>query len=209
MRRGGAWIGSRGRTGNRRCPVLNRGAAQYHGPRISWNSYGANMMKWLRITPLLLLVLLSACSKGRVQSPAVPAVEDQSAASSQKSAVFDVDAVNRGAVLYQSHCAQCHGPQAQGHPDWKRGREEGFAAAPPLNGTGTDWQLSKRQMINIIRNGRKLNGVPVMPAWKGRVKDGQIEDIITWFQATWPADVYEKWRRANTANGEEEKPSSG
>jgi mono/diheme cytochrome c family protein len=165
------------------------------------------MMKWLRTTPLLLLVPLAACSRKEPVPPPVPVSASQSAA--QKAPVFDVDSVNRGATLYASHCAQCHGPQAQGHPDWKRGRKEGFAAAPPLDGTGTTWKLNKSQMIDTIRNGRKLNGVPVMPAWKGRVKDKQIEDIITWFQATWPADVYDKWRRANTANGGEEKHSSG
>jgi mono/diheme cytochrome c family protein len=164
-------------------------------------------MKWLRILVLAPLILLASCGdkhKGE-SSRAAPTAETPGRAAP----VFDIERINRGAALYQSHCAQCHGPQAQGHPDWERGRKEGFAAAPPLNGTGTDWKLTKKQMIDIIRNGKKLNGVPVMPAWKGRVEDKQIEDIITWFQATWPADVYQAWRRANSADGKGEKQSSG
>jgi mono/diheme cytochrome c family protein len=36
-----------------------------------------------------------------------------------------------------------------------------------------------------------------MPAWKGRLSDREIEDIITWYQALWPPEVYERWRKAN------------
>jgi mono/diheme cytochrome c family protein len=164
-------------------------------------------MKWFRVAPLLFLVLAAAC--GKKEKTAAPKTTSTAETQGEAAPVFDIERISRGAALYQSHCAQCHGPQAQGHPDWERGRKEGFAAAPPLNGTGTDWKLSKKQMIDIIRNGKKLNGVPVMPAWKGRVENRQIEDIITWFQATWPADVYQSWRRANSANGEEEKRGSG
>jgi mono/diheme cytochrome c family protein len=43
------------------------------------------------------------------------------------------------------------------------------------------------------------NGEPVMPAWKGRLSDREIEDIISWYQALWPPEVYERWRKANAA----------
>jgi mono/diheme cytochrome c family protein len=36
----------------------------------------------------------------------------------------------------------------------------------------------------------------VMPAWVGRVSDQDIEDVITWYQALWPADTYQAWQRA-------------
>lgn len=36
-----------------------------------------------------------------------------------------------------------------------------------------------------------------MPAWKGRLSDRDIEDVIAWFQALWPLDVYDRWRKAN------------
>ncbi len=111
--------------------------------------------------------------------------------------MFDLQRVARGAKLYQENCAQCHGPQAQGHPDWKRAHKEGFAAAPPLNGTGTDVKLTQAQMVDVIHKGARNKSVMVMPAWKGRVTDEQILDIISWYQALWPADVYQQWRRAN------------
>jgi mono/diheme cytochrome c family protein len=36
-----------------------------------------------------------------------------------------------------------------------------------------------------------------MPAWKDRLKDEEIEDILTWLQALWPDNTYEVWRKAN------------
>lgn len=118
---------------------------------------------------------------------------------SEVSNMFDVARISNGAKLFQEKCAQCHGPEAQGHPDWQRARIEGYTAAPPLNGTGTDIKLSRAQMMKIIRNGATRKGQPVMPAWVGRVSDQDIEDIITWYQALWPTDVYKEWRRVYAA----------
>lgn len=105
-------------------------------------------------------------------------------------------ALNRGARLFQEHCSQCHGPEAQGHPDWQTA---GVIAAPPLDGTGNDWKRSRVELAAVIQNGAKRNGVVVMPAWKGRMSDAEIGDVIAWFQALWPPDVYATWQRTHTA----------
>lgn len=102
--------------------------------------------------------------------------------------------LTHGARLYQEYCALCHGPEAQGHPDWQNPL---VTAAPPLNGTGNEWKRRKQDLINAIRNGATRHGEPVMPAWKERLSDQDIEDIIAWFQALWPTDVYDRWRKTN------------
>jgi mono/diheme cytochrome c family protein len=132
------------------------------------------------------VLLVGACSE---KEPEAPAVKDQT------NRFFSTESLFRGVRLYQQHCALCHGPDAQGHPDWQN--PQVMAAAPPLNGTGNEWKRRKQDMIAIIRNGVTRHGEPVMPAWKGRLSDQDIEDIIAWFQALWPADVYESWRKAN------------
>jgi mono/diheme cytochrome c family protein len=33
-----------------------------------------------------------------------------------------------------------------------------------------------------------------MPAWKDRLSDQQIEDIIAWFQSRWPDEQYVAWQ---------------
>ena len=74
--------------------------------------------------------LLVAC--GKEESP-VPLTPGQTA--------FPMESILQGARVYQEHCAQCHGnPDAQGHPDWRLPQ---VTAAPPLNGTGNEWQRSK------------------------------------------------------------------
>lgn len=105
-------------------------------------------------------------------------------------------ALDRGARLFQEHCAQCHGPEAQGHPDWQT---PGVVAAPPLDGTGNDAKRSRAELIAVIENGAKRNGVLVMPGWKQRMTDAEINDVVAWFQALWPPDVYGRWQRAQTA----------
>jgi len=150
-----------------------------------------------RVALIIVLLLVSACSRddGASSRSGTDSGAQQHA---ESQTMFDLEGVARGAKLYQENCAQCHGPQAQGHPDWQRAKKEGYAAAPPLNGTGTDIGLTRVRMVEVIRKGAKRKGVMVMPAWKGRVSDEKILDIISWYQALWPAEAYQQWRRANS-----------
>lgn len=141
----------------------------------------------LKCLPILVGVgLLVACGK------------QESETSSRKDVTlnrsFSTESLFNGVRLFHEHCAQCHGPEAQGHPDWQNPK---VAAAPPLNGTGNEWKRRKQDMIAVIKNGMQRGGEPVMPGWKGRLSDREIEDIITWYQALWPVEVYEKWQKAN------------
>jgi len=145
-----------------------------------------------KIWPLAIAVaLLVACSKEGGQKTAVPA---PGIAMRQ----FDPASVTRGARLYEEHCLVCHGPQAQGHPDWQTPSDGSFAAAPPLNGTGNDWKRSRAMLAATIQNGarRKSDNVDIMPAWKGRLTEHDIEDVLNWMQSLWPAEVYDAWTKA-------------
>jgi mono/diheme cytochrome c family protein len=113
---------------------------------------------------------------------------------------FSVQNLSRGAALYVEHCLQCHGPEGQGHPDWQTPTDGAFVAAPPLNGTGNDWKRSQQELIGVIRRGAKRNGMPVMPAYAGRLSDQDMINILTWLQALWPPEVYEGWLKANSGN---------
>lgn len=135
------------------------------------------------------LVLLAACSKEDKPAPAVaplPALRH-----------FEPASLTRGASLFEKNCALCHGPQAQGHPDWQTPSDGHFAAAPPLDGTGNDWKRSRAALAATILNGvkRKTDKEEVMPAWKGRLSERDVEDVINWMQSLWPAQVYDSWTK--------------
>jgi mono/diheme cytochrome c family protein len=139
------------------------------------------------------LLLLGACSKE----------EDKAAAPGSGIAMqhFDPASITRGARLFEEHCVICHGPQAQGHPDWQTPSDGSFAAAPPLNGTGNDWKRSRAMLAATIQNGarRKSDNVDVMPGWKGRFSERDIEDVLNWLQSLWPVEVYDAWTKSQAA----------
>lgn len=161
----------------------------------------------------LLLVgalLLVACERQPEQrepaspEPSLPSTDQLPASKPQASMPgpgdFSVQNLSRGAALYVEHCLQCHGPEGQGHPDWQTPTNGTFVAAPPINGTGNDWKRSQRDLIGIIRAGAKRNGMPVMPAYAGRLSDQDMVQILTWLQALWPPEVYERWLKANSGS---------
>ena len=150
------------------------------------------------LNPILLgllaaLTLLSGCSREEKSASVTPAVTVRH---------FDPNSLARGATMFAERCAQCHGPQAQGHPDWQTPSDGQFAAAPPLNGTGNDWKRSRAELAAIIKNGvrRKTDKAEIMPAWKGRLNTVDIDDVINWMQSQWPTDVYETWNKAQSAS---------
>ena len=147
--------------------------------------------------------LLGACSREEPAKPAAPAAQSPAPAETpapRDFRNFSVESITRGAAIFQERCAECHGPMAQGHPDWQPGGRGKVVVAPPLNGTGETWRRSKQELIDIIKNGVRRNNIPVMPVWKGRLTEQDMEDTIMWFQALWPPEVYARWRKANAGN---------
>lgn len=106
-------------------------------------------------------------------------------------------ALDTGARLYAEHCAECHGPRAQGHPDWQSAASGGFVAAPPLDASGPLRQRSQAALIDTVKAGVTRNGVPVMPAWQGRLADADIDALFAWIFSQWPPAQYAAWRTAN------------
>ncbi len=161
----------------------------------------------MRIRPLWVLgiagaLLVSACERQERQDKTVDVAMPQPQAvptppAAEPSPSFSVERIKRGGALYREHCLQCHGPEGQGHPDWQTPSDGTFIAAPPLDGSGKVWKRNKQGMVAIIKNGAMRNGVPAMPAWKDRLSDEEIDDIITWFQVLWPPELYQRWLKAN------------
>ena len=100
--------------------------------------------------------------------------------------------VARGEVLYRQNCAECHGQDAEATENWKQTDANGNYPPPPLNGTAHAWHHDMDILRRQIREGGvKLGGV--MPAFKDKLSEQQIDLAIAYFQSKWPDDLYAKW----------------
>ena len=146
----------------------------------------------------LLPLFVTACSNKEPDKTAVSPPPASAVVESARS--LDPALLARGAQLFGAHCALCHGPRAQGHPDWQTPGDGSFAAAPPLDGTGNDWKRSRAQLVHTIMQGAQgKDGTETMPAWKGRLSERDVDAVVAWLQSLWAQDVYDKWFKSQTS----------
>jgi mono/diheme cytochrome c family protein len=139
-----------------------------------------------RAALLLVVLLFAACSEGGGK-PATATVT-----TAPPARVTDAGQLTRGAEVYRTHCAACHGSHAQGAPRWQQPGPDGKYPAPPLDGSAHAWHHPTAQLKQTIQEGTlKLGGS--MPAWKGKLSEADTEAVIAWFQSTWPDPIYAAW----------------
>jgi cytochrome c6 len=77
-------------------------------------------------------------------------------------------AQNSGADLYKAKCAMCHGP------DGTASTPAGKAMKTPSFKTPESAKLTDADMIALTTNGKGK-----MPAYKGKLTDAQIKEVVT------------------------------
>lgn len=106
--------------------------------------------------------------------------------------VLDPAQVARGREIYLQACARCHGPDAEGAPQWQRPDARGDLPAPPHNDSGHTWRHPDVQLAEIIRSGLRdpFNKTPelTMPPFKGQLTNAQIADVIVYFKSLWSTE---------------------
>ena len=83
--------------------------------------------------------------------------------------------IRSGAMHYQGHCLQCHGaPGVAPHA-------LAFGMTPePVNLVSTAREWEPDQIYWVIKHGIKMSG---MPAWKNRLSDEEMWDIVAFIEA--------------------------
>jgi len=105
---------------------------------------------------------------------------------------YNVELVATGSQLFQQHCAECHGANAEGTREWKKTDASGHYPPPPLNGSAHAWHHSIPQLARSIKQGgQQLGGV--MPGFDDKLDDQQILALIAFFQSKWPTEIYDRW----------------
>lgn len=107
--------------------------------------------------------------------------------------------VARGAALYRAQCAQCHGEQLQGEPNWQVRKPSGELPAPPHDASGHTWHHSDEQLFVMTKYGMTRFAPPdyksAMPAFVGKLSDGDIRAVIAFLKASWPEDIRHRQER--------------
>lgn len=102
-------------------------------------------------------------------------------------------AVARGRILYDAHCASCHGQNLEGQPDWQKPGSDGRYPAPPHDASGHTWHHSDADLIAYTTLGGEQAlaqmGVTFesgMPGFGDILSQQDIEDVLSYIKSRWP-----------------------
>jgi mono/diheme cytochrome c family protein len=103
---------------------------------------------------------------------------------------LDQAEVASGQQVYRQHCAICHGPNAEGQPNWKVPDANGNLPAPPHDDSGHTWHHADGLLYEIIRDGFRDPLKPpdsplTMPAFGDKLSDAEIRAVIAYFKSLW------------------------
>ncbi|HUE45801.1 MAG TPA: cytochrome c [Aestuariivirgaceae bacterium] len=105
-------------------------------------------------------------------------------------AALDADVLAAGRVLYQTHCASCHGVDLEGQPNWQTPLPNGRLPAPPHDATGHTWHHADGVLLRITREGSAaVVGAGYesdMLGFGGLLTDSEMRSILDFIKSTWP-----------------------
>jgi mono/diheme cytochrome c family protein len=108
-------------------------------------------------------------------------------------AADDPRQVALGASVYATRCAQCHGANLEGQPNWRERQANGRLPAPPHDDSGHSWHHPDEILFGITRNGMApyapAGYESDMPAFANALTDEQIAAVIAFIESRWSAPI--------------------
>ena len=142
-------------------------------------------MKWRIFATLVVGLGLSGCDSG----------EQAGGGNSPLARKLDAAQVARGKAVYEKHCLECHGAGGRGQGgDWRIRDAQGYFPPPPLDDSAHAWHHPTAALLEVIRNGSPP-GQGRMPAWKGKLSEQEMQDVVAYIKSLWPDDVYKLWSK--------------
>ena len=140
--------------------------------------------------------LLSACEQSpEPVTPPSTSAPAEAADAGPLDRKLDAAQIARGKTVYEQHCAECHGPQGKGQPgDWRVRDADGKFPPPPLDDSAHAWHHPTRVLLEIVREGSP-GGQGNMPAWKDKLSEAQIQDVVVYIKSLWSDPVYRLWMK--------------
>ena len=116
----------------------------------------------------------------------------------------DAKVLATGAVVYQKHCAACHGARLVGQPRWRERDAQGRMPAPPHDASGHTWHHPDQLLFDITKHGvakaAKLKDYDTaMPAYAGVLSDAEIVAVLSWIKSQWPPETRRHQEEMNDA----------
>ncbi|PCI38696.1 MAG: cytochrome C [Rhodospirillaceae bacterium] len=110
-------------------------------------------------------------------------------------------AVADGKILYNEHCASCHGEDLKGEPNWRVANEDGTLPAPPQDDSGHTWHHPDTLLFNYTKGGGasiapegfKSN----MPGFKDTLSDSDIWATLSYIKSRWSIASQARQARMN------------
>ena len=114
----------------------------------------------------------------------------------------DRQVVERGAQVYRTHCAACHGAQLEGQANWRERGADGLLPAPPHDAGGHTWHHPDDVLFRITKHGlAKAVNISdyktAMPVYEGTLSDGDIVAVLSWIKSRWPAEIRQRHDKIN------------
>lgn len=89
-----------------------------------------------------------------------------------------------GEALYLQYCAECHGEQGEGQPNWRVPNESGVYPAPPHDSSGHTWHHPDELLLQIIAEGGSMPTTG-MPAFGDKLSRAEMEAILAYIKTFW------------------------
>jgi mono/diheme cytochrome c family protein len=143
----------------------------------------------------IVAVLLAAMALGACDKAPEPVTSSTGSTSDEAPLDRDLDSVQvaRGKAIYKQHCAECHGAGGKGLPgDWRVRDADGKYPPPPLDDSAHAWHHPTAALLESVRDGSPP-GEGNMPAWKGRLTEHEMQDVVVYIKSLWSDQVFRLW----------------
>lgn len=108
----------------------------------------------------------------------------------------DPAVVARGEAVYREACADCHGVELEGQPNWRERRDDGRLPAPPHDASGHTWHHADALLFQLTKLGpATLAGGSYesdMPGFEGVLSDEEIVAALSYIKSRWPPEIRER-----------------
>lgn len=123
---------------------------------------------------------------------------------SQTQGVADIsnpEQVALGAAVYAKSCADCHGANLEGKPNWRVKNADGTLKPPPHDATGHTWHHPDNLLFKITKDGGQ-DGAPAgftsaMPGFGKNLSDEEIWAVVAYIKSRWPEKIQKRQEIVN------------